>query len=605
LEPRYEPQLTLSDAAPVNASDRIEGRKKTPLAALAFYYHSYPQLLSYCDFSVVFSHYLTMIQKELELNRVEIQVSRKVLVVGTGLISQGVIHELIEMGYEVISTYAEDRAPEQGHLSDRPSSMPIHTDGVEVLGPTELVRFGGDPGRFNVSFKIDGARLLEKDVGAVILATDCELDEDLDAWKIECAKRVSSVSRLITALDAKDNGLFLEKTAPLTCVFVCGFTHSSNPYSLRKAINASLGLVSEANARVIFLMEHLEVADYGMERLTHKARDAGILFVRLSGTRPEIKSIGQGLRVSYIDEILGDEVQITPDLVVFEEAYRPPKGASQIADVLGIHLDRRGFFQGDNVYNRPIFTNRAGIWVVGSANGPISLEEGLKEAKAAALEVSKLLGDGTRRVEECRAGIIRRRCSACLTCFRVCPHGAVSFNDRRPIFSALACKGCGICVAECPMGVIQLHDFNDDELKAQIPVSSSALNLVAFTCQNSAFEAWSYASMMGLPLPAGLKVIRVPCAGRVGVDLVLSAFKAGVDGVMVLACHHESCKSVSGSLTAEERIKGIKGLLEKIGLEDERLIFAGIGPGMAFDFVKTAQEMEKTVLSLGKRRTYG
>ncbi|MCP4668059.1 MAG: hydrogenase iron-sulfur subunit, partial [Deltaproteobacteria bacterium] len=304
-------------------------------------------------------------------------------------------------------------------------------------------------------------------------------------------------------------------------------------------------------------------------------------------------------RVSYDDESLGRNVAISPDLLVLEEAYRPAKETAHLGHILGIHLDGHGFFQGDNVYNLPIFTNRTGIWVAGSARGPLSLEEGLQEAKATALEVSKLLGEGKQRAAENRVQLDPRKCAICLTCYRLCPHRAVSYVNRRPAFSDLACRACGICAAECPMDAIQMHAYTDDFLKSQIRDLNQTPSILAFCCQNSAHEAAHLAALSGVALPATMKLIKVPCAGKVDGDYILSAFRSGADGVMVLACHHESCKSIHGSHMAQWRVEALHAALEESGLEKERLLFGTLAPGMMSDFVKMSQEMEKRVQARG------
>jgi coenzyme F420-reducing hydrogenase delta subunit/Pyruvate/2-oxoacid:ferredoxin oxidoreductase delta subunit len=285
--------------------------------------------------------------------------------------------------------------------------------------------------------------------------------------------------------------------------------------------------------------------------------------------------------------------------MVLDEAYWPSEETARLSEILGIYLDPHGFFQGDNVYNLPIFTNRSGIWVVGSAKGPTSLEEGLHETKAAALEVNTLLGDGKQRVAEDRVLLDRKKCTICLTCYRLCPHRAVSYVNRRPAFSDLACRACGICASECPMDAIQIHEYGDGYMKSQIRDLPHDQSLIAFCCQNSAYEAANLAIMKRHPLPEQMKLVKVPCAGKVDGDYILSAFRSGADGVMVLACHHESCKSVNGSHMAQWRVEALREDLEESGLEKERLLFSTLGPGMMSDFVNAYQEMEKTLQSLG------
>jgi coenzyme F420-reducing hydrogenase delta subunit/Pyruvate/2-oxoacid:ferredoxin oxidoreductase delta subunit len=479
---------------------------------------------------------------------------------------------------------------------------------VEVIAPAEITRFEGSPGRFHVRFSLDATHI-EREVGAVVVATDCELEEGFLSWGLEESKRVCSLSVLERHLGSEREDFISREDGSSTYVFLCGITHPSYPASQERAIQTARKVASEPGNRVIFLSDDLKVAGPGLERLTLRAREAGVLFVKVTGARPQINGQGDDIVLSYYDDAMGQGVTVRPDLLVLEEAYRPPEGTARLAGILGVRLDSYGFFQGDQVYNQPIFTNRAGVWVVGSAKGPVSGEEGVAESKAAALEVFKLLAKGEQWIVEDRLKLDRKKCAICLTCYRVCPHRAISHLNRRPVFSDLACTGCGICTEECPMEAIQLSGFGRENLRSQIFDSIAAsgggqakqsFQIVAFCCQNSAFEAANLASLNKVSLPSGTKLIQVPCAGKVDAGCLLNAFRAGADGVMVLACHHDSCRSVEGSRVAECRVEDTKRMIREAGMEKERLVFGTLAPTLALDFARMVREMEQTLRVLGE-----
>jgi len=295
-------------------------------------------------------------------------------------------------------------------------------------------------------------------------------------------------------------------------------------------------------------------------------------------------------------------VELVPDLLVVEEAFRPHPEIRDLSRVLGVDTDAEGFFQPDNVHFLPVRSNREGIYVIGSARQPSSLNCGWTDAHNAVLSVRHLLGEGKRVVAKEKAKIHRGKCTICLTCFRVCPHGAIRW-DNRAIISSLACQGCGICASECPMDAIQLVDYGDDEMEAQILAATekevSAPRILAFCCQNSAYEAGKMARLFGSALPEGLQMIKVPCAGKVDVDYILTAFQAGADGVMVLACHKDNCKSQHGNTFAEWRVEDAGRMLDEVGLEKERLNFATIASNMPVEFMRITRELEDTLKELG------
>jgi F420-non-reducing hydrogenase iron-sulfur subunit len=57
--------------------------------------------------------------------------------------------------------------------------------------------------------------------------------------------------------------------------------------------------------------------------------------------------------------------------------------------------------------------------------------------------------------------------------------------------------------------------------------------IVAFCCYHCAYAAADIAGSLRLNYPASIKVIGLPCSGKVDVLYVLRAFENGADGVMV------------------------------------------------------------------------
>jgi coenzyme F420-reducing hydrogenase delta subunit/Pyruvate/2-oxoacid:ferredoxin oxidoreductase delta subunit len=348
----------------------------------------------------------------------------------------------------------------------------------------------------------------------------------------------------------------------------------------------------------------VKLAHPGLETLYKQSRENGVLYFKLRES-PQVSRNGDGFSVTLHDNVLHEDVELTPDVVVVEEAIIPHPETSLLAQMLRIEMSPEGFFQSDNVHRFPVRSNREGIYVIGSARQPVDFRQGWADAKNAVLEISRLLGDGKSQVLEEKARIHRGKCTICLTCFRVCPHGAISW-DNRAVISSLACQGCGICASECPMDAIQLVDYQDSEIKEQIVLSQQAgtgtPQIVAFCCRNSAFEAGEMARMFGNTLPEGLQMIKVPCAGKVDVDYILTAFQAGADGVLVFACHKDNCKSQEGSTFARWRVEDAGRMLEEIGLERERLEFAAIASNMPVEFSRITGALEARLKELGPSR---
>jgi coenzyme F420-reducing hydrogenase delta subunit/formate hydrogenlyase subunit 6/NADH:ubiquinone oxidoreductase subunit I len=99
--------------------------------------------------------------------------------------------------------------------------------------------------------------------------------------------------------------------------------------------------------------------------------------------------------------------------------------------------------------------------------------------------------------------------------------------------------------------------------------------------------------------PPNVRILRLPCTGKVDITYILRAFEGGADGVMVCGCLKGGCHFVEGNLHAEDRIKLAKEILEAIGVGGERLNMYFISSAMAPKFVEVAKEVTENIRKLG------
>ena len=74
----------------------------------------------------------------------------------------------------------------------------------------------------------------------------------------------------------------------------------------------------------------------------------------------------------------------------------------------------------------------------------------------------------------------------------------------------------------------------------------------------------------------GLKVIGVPCSGKVNVPYLVKAFEGGADGVMVVTCKKGECQYMHGSFRAENRVQAVDSLIQEIGLGQGRIMLTSL-----------------------------
>ena len=104
---------------------------------------------------------------------------------------------------------------------------------------------------------------------------------------------------------------------------------------------------------------------------------------------------------------------------------------------------------------------------------------------------------------------------------------------------------------------------------------------------------------MRLRYPTNIKIIKVPCSGRVAIIHMLRALEEGADGVIVAGCLEGDCHYQSGNLRAKKRVSYVQEVLEKIGIEPERVAMYNLSAGEGPRFAEIAREMTEKVTELG------
>lgn len=125
------------------------------------------------------------------------------------------------------------------------------------------------------------------------------------------------------------------------------------------------------------------------------------------------------------------------------------------------------------------------------------------------------------------------------------------------------------------------------------------LRIVAFCCHYCAYAAADLAGSLRIQYPLSVRVVKLPCTGKLDVQLVLDAFEHGVDGVMVAGCMEGDCHYQRGNFNAKRRVNYAKALLQSIGLEPERVRMFNMSSAMGKKWAEAVTEMDETVRKLG------
>ena len=104
---------------------------------------------------------------------------------------------------------------------------------------------------------------------------------------------------------------------------------------------------------------------------------------------------------------------------------------------------------------------------------------------------------------------------------------------------------------------------------------------------------------MRLSYPTTIKIIRVPCTGKVDTLHIMRAFEKGADGVYVVGCREGDCHYNSGNFRAKKRVEQAKELLDAIGIGGNRVRMCNLSSSDGPLFVKYAEEMHDRICVAG------
>jgi len=104
---------------------------------------------------------------------------------------------------------------------------------------------------------------------------------------------------------------------------------------------------------------------------------------------------------------------------------------------------------------------------------------------------------------------------------------------------------------------------------------------------------------MRLQYPGNIRIIRVPCTGKVDVLHLLHAFEKGADGVYVVGCLEGDCRFNTGNLRARRRVQEVQKILDAVGVGGERAQMYNLSSGEGPRFAQFAVEMTEKIKGLG------
>lgn len=123
--------------------------------------------------------------------------------------------------------------------------------------------------------------------------------------------------------------------------------------------------------------------------------------------------------------------------------------------------------------------------------------------------------------------------------------------------------------------------------------------IIAFLCNWCTFTAADLAGTSRLIYPANIRIIRMMCSGMVDPKYVLKSFFEGADGVLIGGCWPGDCHYINGNFKARRRVALLHEVLDRFGVERERLWLRWVAASEGNMFAQTVAEMTAKLKQIG------
>ncbi len=501
---------------------------------------------------------------------------RRAMVLGGGPEAQAVAEQLVQDNFNVV-------------LVGDVGAYPLPKE-VEALPDAAVDEVRGFAGAFEVVLRSPDGRRRER-VDAIVAAQPARRVPKFQAYGLGPSERVVSLSDLEGLLDT--GGGLPEPGGPwFHAVFLLGLEGGSDTSVFVRAFDCMDRLQDRGQVQAYVFTRHVKVADDNLERRYRDLRQKGVLFFKFDSEECGVYKITRGEGMAFQDPLLGTDMELRPDLVVVDEDIRPPSDLESLLDAIPSSGVFRPYLQPDSPRFLGVETPKAGILAVGAAKGRFFPDSLAADVQAVSVQLRAMGGRARPADLPGPAEVDPARCTLCLTCVRLCPHGAIGFGAAAEV-DPVSCVGCGICAVECPMrAIVMAPSLWLVDIRGRIDAGLSDAGvkkrIVAFLCRRSAMGAMAAAGAASF---ADLLTVEVQCAGTVDPAHMLHAFQQGAEGVLVAGCHKGNCASIYGTDLARSRASMVGTYLQEAGIDPGRLLFTALASNTPGELVRAVRDL--------------
>ena len=567
-------------------------------------------------------------------------VAKHIVVIGGGIAGIESALSLSRLGYSVSLIEQADHLG--GHVAELPLVAPTGVSGKEVLADrlrsikqdknitimtgVRVKFFDGEMGNFGVHYELaDGKEQVLK-TSAIVLAMGFREFKPTMMDEYRYGKNPDVITQLELSsmlqegrMTRPSDGGPVKDVVMVQCVGSRSeeYKRDCSKLCCTFAIDNALEIkrrVPEARVRTVYMDIRVPFEN---ELIYRESREKGVDYIR--GRVSRVWEEKGRTYVRLYDSLLNQYFDANPDLVVLSSAVLPAEGVSELSQTLGFSVDEDNHVKELYGKLRRNETRRRGVVAVGAVTRPQFVFEAVTDAQAAALVLHNELRGG--HIESVARGAVLNvdDCVGCSLCAQQCPRGVPLMAEQpemeadseesklvfRAAIDTLNCHACGVCQSLCPSGATQLNFLTNEQLWSQIENTLSGAGpeypiTLCFYCEECSVSTIDIVGTRKMEYPGNVRLIPVPCAGRVSIIDILKGFEQGASTVMIASCETDRCHiGGTGNEIAQVQVDVAKGILDAIGWQSERVEMFRMFSAEPERFTRAANEMVKRSKELG------
>ena len=422
-------------------------------------------------------------------------------------------------------------------------------------------------------------------VGSIIVATGFEnfdaspypkygshYEDVIDQFQL--ARMMDGEGPTTGKLIKPSTGLKPEKVIMIQCVG--SRDPEINPWCSRYCCMAAMKHAEEirleqgSDIDVTILYKDIRAGGKYYEEFYNRVKRLGINFE--NGNLEQVAKLNDDTYVVQYSGPDGDKSTLTGDMIVLSTGMVPSSGTEKLADLLGVGVDKYGFFNEVDTKVASVTTKVPGVYICGSCHAPKDIPESVAQASAAAAMTSLYLLRAVDPEKEILSPIVsQENCGRCGICVSVCPYNALSLPEQGPVVvNGDLCQACGLCISSCPTNALDNPNYGYDltdiqvrkVLEARDPKETS---IIGFLCNDCGYNLLDTAGFYGAKYTSDFLPVFVPCMSNISLRHITNAIDRGADGIMLIGCTKDRCHYEKGVEHAHGQVNLLENLYSSVG----------------------------------------